>query len=346
MTLRVFATLVILISFTTSASADPMRFPYWQMIKDIVSTLESQPPPPVTISENNFKTSIEYPFELMRHLRVSDLLNAAVEGAQEARLQAALGKPAVEIDALVLNNVALAMEYLPMLIRSENDLGEIALLMEKRDQDPVLRYYLLQNTFPGIAPPTFLSLSLPEFIRENDEEILKATLAIAKHPMENPEMQALALRIYTNRLTDKYERCLQGDPAIVALMAENDNTDIVGLAKDHAPEFSKETRQELKTIRSNFHDFAFDIAGHISESSVRDARVQEEAKRALTYIRDNIIGINQEILNAFLAGKPYNTNPLSMPPIHSPLTTEPQEIDSLGRIDALMETDISNQFEM
>jgi len=335
--------IAVVFGVTTSLSADPMRYPYWQMIKDVVSNVESQPPTPITISDNNIKTNVEYPFELIRHLRATDLLNAAVEGAQEARLQAALGKPSEELDALVLNNVALALEYLPMLIRNKEDLAEIALLMEKRDQDKILRMYLLENSFPGFAPPSFLSMSLPEFIRENDEAFSRTTLEIAKHPMEDPLLQSTALDIYNLRLIEKYRRCLENDPLIAEMKADDENINVIAKAKENASLLSEETQKTIKIYRRQFHDFAFDIAGHIAEGSVRDERVKEKTKQILAYMRDNIIGTSEEILNAFIAGKPYNSSPFPKFPGESALSTETTGIAPTDRIDVIMEKLISDE---
>jgi hypothetical protein len=320
------------ISFTTEA--DPMRYPYWQMIKDVVNSVESQPPRPTSITENNHKTNVEYPFELLRHLRPTDLLRAASEGAQEARLQAALGKPPAEIDALVRCNVALALEYLPMLVRSDKDLEEIALIIAKREEDKVLRLYLLQNTFPGHAPPSFLSLTLPDIIRSNDEAFKKWIHHVATHPKEDPVLQSLALRISFERLMQQYEYHLQNDPAALELQTTTDTVDLIALAKNTPNLFSEDTRNLLKNCRRDFHDFAFAIAGHIAEGSVRDAEVQTITRQILESMRDTISGISVEVINTFLAGKPYVSNPFPTLPSEK---DDQEELEKPGKPQELKE---------
>lgn len=312
--MRYLASAVFLCCMTLSVGADPMRYPYWQMIKDVVNSVESQPARPSSVAENNHKTNIEYPFELLRHLRVSDLLRAASEGAQEARLQAALGKPPSEIEVLVRSNVALALEYLPMLVRSEKDLEEIALMIAKREEDKVLRLYLLQNTFPGYGQPSFLSQTLPDLIRSNDEAFKKWTQYVATHPTEDPLLQSLALRISFARLMKQYEQHLKKDPAARDFMGANDTADLIALAKSTPTLFSEDTRNALKKCRREFHDFAFEIAGHIAEGSVRDQEIQALTREILESMRDNISGINAEIIATFLAGKPFTSDPFPVLP--------------------------------
>lgn len=343
--MRIIAILIICITLgiAMNLSADPMRYPYWQMIKEVIENIESQPPTPVTIADNNYKTNIEYPFELLRHLRTTDLLNAAVEGAKEARLQAALGKPREELDTLVLNNVTLALEYLPILIRNERDLEEIALLLEKRDQDPVLRMYILENSYPGIAPPSFFSLSFAEFLRENDTAFSKAILEIAKHPMESPEMQLLALNIYNNRLLDSYEKRLEKDPIISEIIRNDRSRNAIKIATDNFARLSEESQNSIKKYCAQFHDFSFNISGHIAKGSIRDERVKAKTRQIIESIRDTVIGSNKEILNMILDGKPFNSTPFTnlQPRTSSPFDLQP--IHSSERIDVLMKNATSGK---
>ncbi|MCK5863150.1 MAG: hypothetical protein KAH38_11735 [Candidatus Hydrogenedentes bacterium] len=305
---------IVICGIAGTMSADPMRYPYWQMIKESVSSIEAQPPRPQSISENNHKTNIEYPFEMLRHLRAADLLRAAVEGAQKARLQAALGKSENEIETLVLKNVSLALEYLPMLIRSESDLEEIALLMAKREEDKVLRLYLLQNSFPGFAAPSFLSLSFSEIIPDNEEVFSKWTHHIASHPSEYPELQCVALRICYAKLLQQYNAILINDPAVAILMATTNDQDALTLTQKTPVELSKDTHTALKQCRRKFHNFAFEIAGHIAEGSVRDERVKEITRQILEEMCSTIPNISKGIITTFLEGKPFVSTPFPQLP--------------------------------
>lgn len=333
---------LIVCAISETIYADPMRYPYWQMIKEVVNTVETQQPKPLSISENNRKTDIEYPFELLRHLRATDLLRAASEGAQEARLQAALGKSEREIEALVLNNVALALEYLPMLIRSESDVEELDLLLANRNEDKILRLFLLQNTFPGFAPRAFLSLSLPEIIPDNDKGFLDAMLQIATHPSEHPELQCVAIHICYSKLLHEYENALKADPALVQLMKVGDFNNVVSLAMSMPEALSKDTLVALKECRRQLHDFAFDIAGHIFDGSTRDEHVKEATRQVLEEMRDSIIGINKEILSTFLAGKPYRSTPFPKMPSED-VAEEGDTISTPIRLDELLEKKSAGQ---
>jgi len=344
---------------TVFASADPMRFPYWQMIREVVDTVERQPVPPVTVSDANLKNNVEYPFELLRHLRVSDLLKAAVEGAQDARLQAALGKSPAEIDSLVRQNVALALEYMPMLIRDDGDLEQIALLMSNRNEDKVLRSYMVQNLLPGIAPDSFLSLSLheavdayekglinpsqrtragvfgTEVIDPNHKNFTSTILEMVSHPLEDPFIQCTVMKIYDTRLYQKYRNLLENTPEVKDSFAASTSKDIVEFVKNNPVKFSDESNRNLKRCRGLFHDFAFAISGHITEGSVRDEQVKALTREILERMLNTVLGINQEILTNFLAGKPFDSSPFpKIPeqgntPIPLENTGEPLRMDDL-----------------
>ena len=306
---------LVICSVAVTATADPMRYPYWQMVKDVVSNVEMQPPRPLSISETGNKTDIEYPFEMLRHLRTTDLLRAAAEGAQEARLQAALGKSKEEIESLVLANVTLALEYLPMLIRSDSDIEEITKMLANREEDKILRLYLLQNSFPGFAVPSFQSMSLPEIMPDNDAAFSESLLQISTHPTEDPILQSLALRIWHAWLLQHYERVLAADPSVAKLMAASTTSDtIINCAKNAQIVFSEDTVAELKKCRNMFNDFALAISGHICEDSVRDDGVKKVTRQILEEMRDSIIGINMEIITAALEGKQAPFNPFTQLP--------------------------------
>ena len=108
-------------------AADPIaptartRYPYWQMVEDVVKQIESQPARPLSINDALRTPGQEYPFESFRHLRTMDLLRAAREGVEVARQQAALGKPPAEVDQLVLKNIITALEYMPLIIKENVD---------------------------------------------------------------------------------------------------------------------------------------------------------------------------------------------------------------------------------
>jgi len=327
---------MVVCSVAVTVSADPMRYPYWQMVKDVISNVEMQPPRPLSISESGSKTDIEYPFEMLRHLRTTDLLRAAAEGAQEARLQAALGKSKAEIESLVLANVTLALEYLPMLIRSDSDIKEITKMLANREEDRILRLYLLQNSFPGFAVPSFQSISLPEIISDNDAAFSESLLQISTNPSEDPILQSLALRIWYARLLQQYERVLAADPSVAELMATSTTSDsIINLAKNTRIVFAEDTVTELKKCRNNFHNFALAISGHIYENSVRDEDVKKVTRQILEEMRDTIIGIDTGIITTALEGKQAPFNPFSPLPAGNSTSISGKDLKSV-RLDKLL----------
>lgn len=317
-----------------AAVADPMRYPYWQMIKDVNHNIEARPPRPCSVNDSNAKSNIEYPFEMFRHLRASDVFRAAREGAQEARLQAALGKSKEEIEALVFRNVAIALEYLPMLIRSEKDIEELSLLLGNREEDDALRRYLLQNTFPGYAPQSFLSLSLPELIDDNADIYSKWTWYMATHPAEEPRLQCMALEICYARLRRDYQRITETNPAVREQLESGASFSITDFRESSNIVFSRETNAVVRELRGRFHDFANAIAGHIAKDSTRAEEVKEVTKGILEDMRDNIKGLNKSVIEDCLEGKFMLKTPIMRPPAaQTPElffdATDPKRLDDL-----------------
>ncbi len=289
---------------STVSARELIRYPYWQMVSDIAASIESASPRPRTVSDAGARKEITYPFENLRHLRATDVLRAAKEGAHVARLQAALGKTEEEIEALVTQNVAIALEYLPMLIRRDEDIEEITLLMAKRDEDATLRMYLLKNSAPGFAAPSFLSISLPEIIDTHEAPYIKWVVHAATHPSEKPEVQRLALEIAYDRLLRSYTDVLQQDPAVQAYL-DSEDACLATLMREDVLELSQETHLATRQIRTRFHDFARDIAGHIAEGSVRDETVKALTREILEDMRDAIHGINTHQIDTYLAGQRF-----------------------------------------
>ena len=335
---RVFVLGLLLSAAAAAETEPPLRYPYWQMITEINGTIEEDFPRPASVSDNNRRNEYTYPFEMFRHLYAADILQAAREGALVARLQAGEDASDAEIEALVLRNVAVALEYLPMLIQRDEDIDELALLLAKRDEDDVLRLYLLQNTYPGFSPVSLLSVSLSELIDMHDDNYNKWTLQVATHPRETPQIQCVALQIYYARLCRDYERALRADPAVRAFMDGNEHVHPHTVIQENALELAMDTTTALRQIRRRAHEFASAIAGHIAEGSVRDEQVKDITRDILTDMRENIDGINKAQIDAYLAGKaqgemafpsmPMPTAQPQMPmPMPMPSQTQPQMPD-------------------
>lgn len=279
------------------------RYPYWQMVDEVVLQIESQTPRPMSINSGLRTPGQEYPFESFRHLRPTDLIRAAKEGVQVARQEAALGISAAELDQKVLRNVTIALEYLPLLIRDEKDAEELIHIMRNRAEDPVLRRYLIERSVEGYVKPNLLSAGLPVFFRSLENRFIDGLTNVAAHPMEGPELQETAIRALFTYFMNDYEAVLNNDPAVKTLLESGGAVSFAMVLGENAPELSRDTLTQLNRTGMRMNMFAEAIAGHIAEESVRNEQVKKCTRETIEFIKDSIMGVNKERLAIYLEGR-------------------------------------------
>lgn len=323
----------ILALFQGGAAAPRTRFPYWQMVQEVVEQIESQTPRPPSVNTGLLTPGQEYPFESFRHLRAADLLRAAREGIQAAQLQAALGKPEAEIEAQARRNVAIALEYLPLLVKEDPDVEELIRIMSTRTEEPLVRMYILERTVTGFVTDNLLSLSLPDLVNANEPFYLERLATMSSHPAEHPEIQRRAIEVYMHRLRRQYQRVFESDPAVAALREAGTPVCYSAAVQSDAPEIAGTTIARLAGIGQQMQGFSVHIAGHIAEGSVRNERVKQITRQVLEEIRDTYLGVDRERLDAWLAGWQYDVSPalpeFPPPPEQTPPPDIPPEFPSL-----------------
>ena len=347
------STCFIIVAFLATEPIAPTartRYPYWQMVEDVVKQIESQPARPLSINDALRTPGQEYPFESFRHLRTIDLLRAAREGAEVARQQEALGISQAEVDQIVLKNIVTALEYMPLIIKenvdstpvastalhaavslpSKGDMDHILIAIKDRDNDPILRRFLLERSVPGLAPPSLLTMSLPMYFQSRDIEFRDTLCAIASHPGEDPALQVDAIDVFMKYILDQYEAVFKSDPKIKALLESGQSVSYTSATDPDALGLSSETVTGLRRFGSRMNEFAEFIAGHIGEGSIRDERVKARTKEALEFMRDNIFGVDKTALAEYLAGNaPEPKNIFPMAPVPTEPTLEPPAQDKL-----------------
>lgn len=336
-------TCFVIVAFLAAEPIAPTartRYPYWQMVEDVVKQIESQPARPLSINDALRTPGQEYPFESFRHLRTIDLLRAAREGAEVARQQEALGKSQAEVDQLVLKNIVTALEYMPLIIKenvdstpapssalhandslpSKGDMDDVLIVIKDRNNDPVLRRFLLERSVPGLAQPSLLTISLPMYFKSRDMEFRDILCAVASHPGEDPVLQICAIDVFMKYVLDQYEAVFKSDPKIKALLESGQSVSYTSATDPDSLGLSSETVTGLRRFGSRMNEFAEFIAGHIGEGSIRDERVKARTKETLEFMRDTVFGVDKTALAEYLAGnapEPKNMFPMA------PLPTEP-----------------------
>lgn len=300
------------------------RYPYWQMVEEVVTQIEKQNPRPLSINLELRTPGQEYPFEAFRHLKPADLLRAAREGVEVARQSASLGKSAEEVNQKVLRNVVFALEYLPLVLEDPTtnpkkelgwmdrvstktnpvtDLDLLFQIIKNRDEDPILRKYLIENSVSGYSAPTLLSLTLSSYFQLRDEEFREILSGVASHPMEKPALQLTAIEVLLRYLLNSYESVFNNDPYIQSLIEQGQSPNYREVTEELLLKLSSETKNELNKVGRRMGIFAERIAGHIAEGSVRDPRIKEKTREIILFFRDHILGIDQQELALYLQGK-------------------------------------------
>lgn len=300
------------------------RYPYWQMVNDVVTQIESGPPRQPSINKGLHTPGEEYPFESFRHLQAADLIRAAKEGIIVARQQEGMGKPKAEVDQEVLRNVTVALEYLPMVLREDIDnpnrevqerdihgfpkdkpseSDTLFSLISNREEDPVLRRFLMERSVPGFAQDSLLTRALPLYLASRDKKIREVLIGIASHPGEVPELQILAMKLYMHYMLDAYQSIFDADPNVQARAAEGTSLPYTAAVDDAALKLSTATQNGLKQMSSRINDLIVAIAGHISENSTRSELVKDAVKSLLTETRDTIYNVDKSAIDSYLAGE-------------------------------------------
>lgn len=310
-----------------SAQAQATRFPHWQMIQEVVQQLESRPPRPTSISGSLQTPGQEYPFEAFRHLRVVDLMRAAREGIMQARQQAVFGTDPQRIDRQALHNVMIALEYLPTILRDTPEFENVVKALENREEDPVLRHYVLSQFDIDRPSRTLLGMTFEDYVPLTPDYCKKVFTSLASHPAERPDIQAEAIRIYYARLCREYEfasstpEVPQVSPAESASLALAD----VSALLDAVPGTGG------KDIAREIQSFAGHIAGHIAEHSVRDERVKKETRRVLLHMQDHIALPNPANMAFYLEGRaPREESTFPPLPVPFPAQNADEELPPEG----------------
>lgn len=312
-------------------------YPYWQMVEEVALQIETRPPRPLGIGKGTQKPGQEYPFESFRHLRSVDLLRAAREGVEFARLESARGTDEATIEQMVLENITLALEYLPMLIKDQKDIWEILNVIQNQKEDRQLRYFLLEQILGGSSPSTLLSLTLPELlfslerhrsrgvtsqqnisaaaeIQDAESMFHETMLRLASHPSEWSEIQALTIEAYFNFMAKEYVKSFDALEEVQEARSLGTEVDILSVKRGEFA-LSRPSRDILRRHSKRLETFASAIAGHISEESVRDDKVKDITEDVLASLQEKYVGMDEDKLALYQDGivtEPYSL-PVSLP---------------------------------
>jgi hypothetical protein len=306
---------VVVPDYGTPPGATPkIIINYWDVVRDMMARVQNAPPRPVRSAGRPGDLRADYPFEEFRNLRGVDLVRAAHEGALAARSQKA-GRPALEINRQVWENAAVALEYFPLLMRDDRDIQALLRIIESRQEDLELRRFVLAQLAPEQKDPSLLSMFLNDAYARYPVEFNNTLDMPISHPMENPSFQTEAMRIYHDRLMQRYRAVFAADAKVAALAKETGRAvDAAALVGEKPPAIEKATRDKLTGQGHAIAGFAKLIAAHIDINSASDAGVKTETRRILESIAAEVLVPDREaILRCLDPSRPAPPAPEGMP---------------------------------
>jgi len=272
-----------------AATARPLILNYWTHLNEILQSEQARRRTRTMRPTGEFIVRIGFPFDNLAHLRAKHLLRAANEGAAAART-AAWGRPEAEARGAAYVNIATALEYYPLLAAGDDDFMPLLYLMGNDREDPVLRLFLISRTVPGLAPPSLFSRYFQEQIGRMDPFKFREYLAKpASHPLEDPEVQVVAIQALYAFNVNNYTAILRRDPKIAAWargVREPVTPSI--LLREDAPALSGDTAYLAADMNSHFASMARDLANHLKPGSNRPPAVRAVAREYLQRIYDEI----------------------------------------------------------
>lgn len=261
----------------------------WQLVQAIMKRIAAAPPRPNSINAALDVPAPDYPFEAFQNLRAKDLLRAATDGAEEARKNG-FNKPAEEVERQARANVALALEYLPLLIRDVKDADIVAGHIGTTQGDPVLRRYLVEQFAPDAPAVSLLGDALNDMYERFSQQFQPALEAVASLPTEEPDIQALAIRVLHDRHWDAYAAAYAADPLVAERSEAAGAPEPPSVQLGEAPPpVAPETLAALRDRGAAIQRYAETLGPHIAAESIRDARVKEETRRTLQHFADNML---------------------------------------------------------
>lgn len=261
----------------------------WQLVQAIMKRIAASPPRPNSVDAALDVPAPDYPFEAFQNLRAKDLLRAATDGAAEARKNG-FNKPAEEVERQARANVALALEYLPLLIRDVKDAEIVASHIGTTQGDPVVRRFLVEQFAPDAPAVSLLGDALNDMYDRFSQQFQPALEAVASLATEEPDIQALAVRVLHDRHWSAYAAAYAADPLVAERSAAAGAPEPPSVQLGETPPpVAPETLSALRDQGAMIQRFAETLGPHIAAESIRDDRVKEETRRTLQHFADNVL---------------------------------------------------------
>ncbi|MFP4502540.1 MAG: hypothetical protein ACLFTT_16210 [Candidatus Hydrogenedentota bacterium] len=259
---------------------------YWTHIQKILESEDVRANRRTMRPSGEVLVRVSYPFDHLMHLKPKHLLRAAHEGVDAART-AAWGRSPEAAHRQAYENVAMALEYYPLLAGNDQDVLDLLYAMARRANDPVLRTFLVNRTVSGLAPDSLFARYLRDEVTAMAPQKFRNYLyKPATAPDEDPMVQMAAIRALY-----RYDYAYQGRVLMLApeFQVYARRHDLLPepamLLRPGAPEPSGDTARMMSTLETRWLDTAQDLAKHLEPERGRPAAVRALVRETLGRIR-------------------------------------------------------------
>lgn len=259
---------------------------YWTHIQKILESEDVRASRRTMRPSGEVLVRVTYPFDHLMHLKPKHLLRAAHEGVDAART-AAWGRSPEAAQRQAYENVAMALEYYPLLAGNEQDVLDLLYAMSRHANDPVLRTFLVNRTVSGLAPDSLFARYLRDEVATMAPEKFRDYLyKPATAPQEDPMVQMAAIRALYRYDYAYQGRVLMRAPEFQVYVRRNDLLpDPAMLLRPDAPEPSGDTARMMSTLETRWIDTAKDLAKHLDPERNRPAAVRSLVRETIGRIR-------------------------------------------------------------
>ena len=289
-------------SRVTISAEDATEFRYWTQInriRDREATLRER-------QANTPQSSVRlipkrYDHEGYAHLRPAFLLYAAREGAQHAR-KSLEGYPESEVERQVRENVAVALQYYPLVATESSHFQSLIDTMRDRQSDRILRLYLAEQLTASIGAHSLLGLYMNEELHISSEDSIRLLRRLSVDSLEDARIQQAALHGLYNFIYQSIERQMLRDEELQAYLIENEiaTRPIVLLTHPEAPRHDS-TRKLLADSQAYLEQLVEVYTSHLRPEANRPKETRQISLNYLQRIYDDMHYIKKEPLVAIIS---------------------------------------------
>lgn len=211
-----------------------------------------------------------------------ELRRAVTQGMEEARTVYHY-RPQVESDQKALENVRVALDFYPMVARTEGDLTIFFEQIENQDLDPVYREFLIRRLVPGLAPRSLFGDYLQTGVARHLAELDSRLGRLAYLPTDIAAVQLASMEAYLRLHQTALLELLRRDASLASYFP-GDATPAPAILQEQAVQSA--ARRVLRQKERDFNNTAKIIGRHLEPGSTSPDLVREKARQLIQEMLD------------------------------------------------------------